>query len=191
MPSSLESDNKQRYSRSRSTAMVLALLSRPNFRSVSAFSPRYGPALRRIDPRRLSHGSRLPWTPSPDFLPRGSNGHLHQYRQSSTCLSALDANLEVDGFNGVIAEEVYLDDGTDRTVSLAPVTHTNENNNHFETPFEVTAPFEPQGDQPQAIEQLVRQIQEGDRFSVLKGITGTGKRWSCLLLWNDLGCCDF
>mmetsp|Transcript_1112 Transcript_1112/g.1711 ORF Transcript_1112/g.1711 Transcript_1112/m.1711 type:complete len:1351 (-) Transcript_1112:283-4335(-) len=41
--------------------------------------------------------------------------------------------------------------------------------------FQVTAPYEPMGDQPQAIEQLVKQLDEGDRFSILKGITGTGK----------------
>ena len=34
---------------------------------------------------------------------------------------------------------------------------------------------EPSGDQPAAIERLVDQITRGDRFSVLRGITGTGK----------------
>lgn len=42
-------------------------------------------------------------------------------------------------------------------------------------PFEVTSKFEPSGDQPQAIEDLVRSIQDGERFSVLRGATGTGK----------------
>ena len=42
-------------------------------------------------------------------------------------------------------------------------------------PFEVTSKFEPSGDQPQAIEDLVRNIQDGERFSVLRGATGTGK----------------
>ena len=42
-------------------------------------------------------------------------------------------------------------------------------------PFEVTSKFEPSGDQPQAIEDLVRNIQGGERFSVLRGATGTGK----------------
>lgn len=44
-----------------------------------------------------------------------------------------------------------------------------------DTPFEVTAPFAPMGDQPKAIQQLLKQLEEGDRFSILKGITGTGK----------------
>jgi excinuclease ABC subunit B len=43
------------------------------------------------------------------------------------------------------------------------------------TKFEVTAKFDPMGDQPEAIKQLLKQIEEGDRFSILRGITGTGK----------------
>lgn len=42
-------------------------------------------------------------------------------------------------------------------------------------PFQVTAPYEPTGDQPQAIQQLVKQLREGDKYSILRGITGTGK----------------
>lgn len=41
--------------------------------------------------------------------------------------------------------------------------------------FEVTSPYHPSGDQPQAIDKLVEQVSRGDRFSVLRGITGTGK----------------
>ena len=42
-------------------------------------------------------------------------------------------------------------------------------------PFQVSAPYEPTGDQPQAIRQLTEQLKGGDRFSILQGITGTGK----------------
>jgi excinuclease ABC subunit B len=41
--------------------------------------------------------------------------------------------------------------------------------------FQVTAPYDPTGDQPQAIERLVKQLSRGDKFSILRGITGTGK----------------
>ena len=41
--------------------------------------------------------------------------------------------------------------------------------------FEVTSPYSPTGDQPEAIDRLVEYIQRGDTCSVLKGITGTGK----------------
>jgi excinuclease ABC subunit B len=43
------------------------------------------------------------------------------------------------------------------------------------TKFEVTAKFDPMGDQPEAIAKLLQQLNEGDRFSILRGITGTGK----------------
>lgn len=41
--------------------------------------------------------------------------------------------------------------------------------------FRVTAKYSATGDQPQAIERLTQQLQQGDKFSVLRGITGTGK----------------
>ncbi|MDP4013677.1 MAG: excinuclease ABC subunit UvrB [Candidatus Nanopelagicales bacterium] len=42
-------------------------------------------------------------------------------------------------------------------------------------PFRVVSDFEPAGDQPAAIEDLVRRIERGDRDIVLLGATGTGK----------------
>ena len=42
-------------------------------------------------------------------------------------------------------------------------------------PFEVISDFRPSGDQPQAIEELARRIEAGDRHAVLLGATGTGK----------------
>ncbi len=41
--------------------------------------------------------------------------------------------------------------------------------------FELTSPYKPAGDQPQAIEALTRKIQAGDRYNVLLGVTGSGK----------------
>ena len=41
--------------------------------------------------------------------------------------------------------------------------------------FLVKAPFEPTGDQPKAIEQLVETIEAGNRYQTLLGATGTGK----------------
>jgi excinuclease ABC subunit B len=46
------------------------------------------------------------------------------------------------------------------------------------SPFVLHAPFEPAGDQPKAIEELVRRIKRGERFSVLLGATGTGKTYT-------------
>ncbi len=43
------------------------------------------------------------------------------------------------------------------------------------TQFRLEAPFEPAGDQPQAIEALVRGFESGERHQVLLGVTGSGK----------------
>ena len=45
-------------------------------------------------------------------------------------------------------------------------------------PFELVSPFEPAGDQPQAIEALVRGLREGRRDQVLMGVTGSGKTFT-------------
>jgi len=42
-------------------------------------------------------------------------------------------------------------------------------------PFRIDAPFEPKGDQPQAIAELVEGVHSGLREQVLMGVTGSGK----------------
>jgi len=44
--------------------------------------------------------------------------------------------------------------------------------------FTLKAPFEPSGDQPEAIAKLIAGIQEGDRFQTLVGVTGSGKTFT-------------
>ena len=44
--------------------------------------------------------------------------------------------------------------------------------------FEVISPFEPAGDQPQAIEELAQGIRDGLSYQTLMGATGTGKTFS-------------
>ncbi|HIW76422.1 MAG TPA: excinuclease ABC subunit UvrB [Candidatus Gordonibacter avicola] len=46
------------------------------------------------------------------------------------------------------------------------------------TPFESVSPYEPAGDQPQAIEKLARGIEEGLRYQTLLGVTGSGKTFT-------------
>lgn len=53
--------------------------------------------------------------------------------------------------------------------------------------FELQAPFEPTGDQPVAIAQLVKSIQAGDRFQTLLGATGTGKTFSIAAVIEKIG----
>ena len=45
-------------------------------------------------------------------------------------------------------------------------------------PLHVVSPFEPAGDQPQAIEKLARGIEEGLRYQTLMGVTGSGKTFT-------------
>ena len=54
------------------------------------------------------------------------------------------------------------------------------NTMHFDkkTPFQVVAPFEPMGDQPQAIEELAAGVENGQQAQVLLGATGTGKTYT-------------
>jgi excinuclease ABC subunit B len=53
--------------------------------------------------------------------------------------------------------------------------------------FQIKAPFEPTGDQPQAIKQLVGYLQAGNRFQTLLGATGTGKTFSIACTIEKIG----
>jgi excinuclease ABC subunit B len=53
--------------------------------------------------------------------------------------------------------------------------------------FELVCPFEPTGDQPKAIESLVRGVQSGARFQTLLGITGSGKTFTTAAAIERLG----
>ncbi len=44
--------------------------------------------------------------------------------------------------------------------------------------FKTVSPFEPTGDQPQAIEKLAQGVERGDRLQVLLGVTGSGKTFT-------------
>src|SRR6266705_302921 len=45
-------------------------------------------------------------------------------------------------------------------------------------PFKLQAPFKPSGDQPAAIEELVKGVREGRPHQVLLGVTGSGKTFT-------------
>src|SRR6476659_926076 len=44
--------------------------------------------------------------------------------------------------------------------------------------FEVVSKFQPQGDQPQAIDRLAAGINEQKKFQTLMGVTGSGKTFT-------------
>ncbi len=48
----------------------------------------------------------------------------------------------------------------------------------LDTPFKLKSDFEPRGDQPRAIQELVEGLQRGDEHQVLLGVTGSGKTFT-------------
>lgn len=61
---------------------------------------------------------------------------------------------------------------------MLPKLNNIEFNEDKATPFHVVAPFEPMGDQPEAIEALAAGIENGQEAQVLLGATGTGKTFT-------------
>ncbi len=53
--------------------------------------------------------------------------------------------------------------------------------------FTLTSPFQPTGDQPQAIEQLVTGVRRGDPAQVLLGVTGSGKTFTMANVIAQIG----
>jgi excinuclease ABC subunit B len=45
-------------------------------------------------------------------------------------------------------------------------------------PFQITSQYQPTGDQPKAIEQLVKGLQAGEKYQTLLGVTGSGKTFT-------------
>ena len=54
-------------------------------------------------------------------------------------------------------------------------------------PFQIEAPFQPAGDQPQAIEKIIAGFEAGQQRQVLLGATGTGKTFSAAHVIAKLG----
>ena len=48
----------------------------------------------------------------------------------------------------------------------------------MDIPFQLISPFTPSGDQPEAIEKLVRSVEDGVKSQVLLGVTGSGKTFT-------------
>jgi len=47
-----------------------------------------------------------------------------------------------------------------------------------ESPFKLVSEFKPTGDQPEAIDTLVRGLEQGKRFQAVEGVTGSGKTFT-------------
>ncbi|MBN34575.1 MAG: excinuclease ABC subunit B [Rhodospirillaceae bacterium] len=55
------------------------------------------------------------------------------------------------------------------------------------SPFKLTSEFEPRGDQPAAIEELIQGLTAGERDQVLLGVTGSGKTYTMAQVIQRLG----
>jgi len=52
--------------------------------------------------------------------------------------------------------------------------------------FKVVSEYEPRGDQPQAIKELLGYINKGQRYTILKGVTGSGKTYTIAKMIEQL-----
>ena len=52
--------------------------------------------------------------------------------------------------------------------------------------FKLQAPFDPKGDQPQAIRELAEGVREGYRHQTLLGATGTGKTYTMAAVIEEI-----
>ena len=52
--------------------------------------------------------------------------------------------------------------------------------------FKIVSDFEPSGDQPSAIETIVKNIKEGENEQVLLGVTGSGKTFTMAKVIEEL-----
>ncbi len=57
-------------------------------------------------------------------------------------------------------------------------TRSHQNRMSKDKPFRLVAPFQPTGDQPAAIEKLLKGIERGEKHQTLLGATGTGKTFT-------------
>ena len=64
--------------------------------------------------------------------------------------------------------------GNSQSVSLL----AHESSPQSSHAFKLHAPYQPTGDQPQAIEALVKGFREGNQFQTLLGVTGSGKTFT-------------
>ena len=165
-----------------SKALVVGRRRFPFFLHVDAWSPSHTTAVTSGSVSRHSsivlkstnNNSLLPKAchPAPSsFLKRSSTPFCLKYMSSV-------AELVEDSSNDNNDTEDDLDSSSSLSSSSSSSYHTGTTpttTKKKKMMFQLTTPYEPTGDQPQAIDTLVNQIERGDKYSVLRGITGSGK----------------
>ncbi len=73
------------------------------------------------------------------------------------------------------------------TVAPAPAAPEGHFASFPGSPFELFMPYQPAGDQPTAIAQLVEGVQDGEVFQTLLGVTGSGKTFTMANVIARLG----
>jgi excinuclease ABC subunit B len=112
---------------------------------------------------------------SASFVHHTSHAHFPGVSRATTILqthtlrSFSSASIVAfkDESNFISGDDEDFTDEISRTETLP--------NEHGKKLFKVTAKFPPTGHQPKAIDQLTKQLLDGDKYSILQGITGTGK----------------
>ena len=69
----------------------------------------------------------------------------------------------------------------------AAATDTRRTIDKVSTPFQIHSEFQPTGDQPEAINQLVQGVRSGEKQQVLLGATGTGKTFTMANVIEQIG----
>ena len=61
---------------------------------------------------------------------------------------------------------------------MSEILSNQSNFNETSKPFKIISDFNPSGDQPKAIDSIVKSINDGDQEQVLLGVTGSGKTFT-------------
>ena len=155
------------------------------------------------DVRRRRRPYRLPWSPKcspPSSLPTGSawskiflkseadNRHVAFLPAGPFVALFAHTNGIGDGIRVTHASRSMLTRFSSRawvtmmmrrfanpTRSPQPSQHQHLRSCRCLATFRVDAPYDPRGDQPEAIARITSNVDRGQKFSLLKGATGTGK----------------
>jgi len=76
---------------------------------------------------------------------------------------------------------------TDLAEVSAPIAPEGELVSYPGSPFQLFCPYQPAGDQPTAIEQLIEGVRDGLSFQTLLGVTGSGKTFTMANVIARLG----